>query len=178
MTQRRPDVESLSAGRARFTQPAAPGLSVSWPPPDMSKNQSGETDLTVEGYELRYKYTGASFWTSVSVSRSTTSTVLRNLAPNKSYRVDARVRYSGNRYPEWTGVDAPTTNTPAEAGGGQPQSHVRSPVGRGRLRSENRRRFHGPRQRLADLHGLVHACRHSQGHDRRCRRGREHRPRT
>ena len=105
--------------RARFTQPTAPGLSVTWNPPDMSTNQSGETDLAVEGYELRYKYTGGSRWTHVSVGKNTTSTVLNGLVAAKDYRVDVRTKFSGNRYPEWRYFDAPRTNQPPKLAAGR-----------------------------------------------------------
>ena len=115
---RRPDVRNLSVERAQFTQPTAPGLSVSWNPPDRSTNQSGETDLAVEGYDVRYKYTGGSSWTRVSVGKDTTSTVLNGLVAGKDYRVDVRTKFSGNRYPEWRYFDAPTTNTPPRLAAG------------------------------------------------------------
>ena len=114
---RRPDVRNLQVGRKQYSEPSTPGLSVTWNAPDMSKNTSGETDLTVERYEVRYKKFGASLWTYVNVSKDSHSVVLAGLEAGANYRVDARAKYSGNRYPEWTWVEA-TTNTPPRLASG------------------------------------------------------------
>ena len=135
---RRPNIRNLHVGRKQYSQPSAPGLQVSWATPDMSRDTSGD-NLTlndIEQYQLRYKRSGQSLWTHGSVARDSRSVALTGLAAGANYRVDVRVKYSGNRYPEWTFFNA-TTNTPPKLAAGSLNPTYILRVGRRRLGSKN-----------------------------------------
>ena len=120
INSRRPDVENLRAGKKHYSEPSAPGLLVSWDTPDMSKDSSGD-NLTledIEQYELRHSKPGGGLTYTIHMSKDTRSTVLSNLAAGHNYRVDVRVKYSGERYTEWRWVEA-TTNTPPRLAAGR-----------------------------------------------------------
>ena len=114
---RRPNIRNLSVERKPYSEPAAPGLNVAWNPPDMSQNSSGETDLTIEQYELRYTKFGTGLFTYAYMSEDSRRTSLTGLVAGANYKVDMRVKYSGERYPEWTFFNR-TTNTPPRLAAG------------------------------------------------------------
>ena len=118
---RRPRIRDMRVGRTQYSEPSAPGLSVSWNAPDMSTNQSGETDLVVEQYELRYTKSDTLVWTDVNISKDSRSVVLTGLEPGAEYHVRMRVKYSGARYQNFQFANAEglhTTNrTPRLAAG-------------------------------------------------------------
>ena len=112
---RRPTVENLSVERKTYREPTAPGLLVTWDPPDMSKNASGENDLTVVQYHLRYTK-GAGFIYAIT-NKDTNRIVLPSLVPGEEYLIYARPKYEGERYPEWSYFYRRTNSLPRFADG-------------------------------------------------------------
>ena len=119
---RRPRIRDMRVVRTQYSEPSAPGLSVSWNAPDMSTNSSGETDLVVEQYELRYTKTSTLLWTDVSISKDSRSVVLAGLEAGAEYHVRMRVKYSGARYQNFQFANAEgdhTTNRPPKLASGR-----------------------------------------------------------
>ena len=168
---RRPHVRNMAVDRKQYSEPSAPGFTVTWNAPDMSRDSSGDnlTLADIAQYEFRYgKRRPRPYHVRRCIQRLAQRGADRPGGRHGSYGVHLRVEYSGERFTEWSFANAQGRThhqQAAEAGGGQPQSNLHSPVGWKRLRSKDRRRFHGPQRRPADLYGLIHACRHRHGHD-------------
>ena len=116
---RRPNIRNLHVGRQQSSEPSAPALKVSWDTPDMSRDTSGD-NLTledIEQYELRHSKPGGGLTSILYMSKDTRSAVLSNLAAGIEYRVQVRVKYSGDRYPEWTFTSAHANRLPKLASG-------------------------------------------------------------
>ena len=111
---RRPHVRNMQVARKTYSGASPPGFTVTWREPE-SRGDSGETDLVVEQYELRYKKRGTSVWTDVSISEDSRSVELTRLEAGTVYHVRLRVKFSGDRYTEWSFANAQgehTTNSP------------------------------------------------------------------
>ena len=115
----RPHVRNMQVARKTYSGASSPGFTVTWVPP-LERSDSGETDLVVEQYELRYKKAGTSVWTEVyksEDSRSAELTLLEDgtrLEAGTVYHVDLRVKFSGERYTEWSfaNLNGHRTNRP------------------------------------------------------------------
>ena len=85
----------------------------------MSSDTSGDslTLADIEQYELRHSKPRGGLTYTLYMSKDTRSTVLSNLVAGTNYRVDVRVKYSGNRYTEWSWVEATTNKPPRLAAG-------------------------------------------------------------
>ena len=119
---RRPSIRDMRVVRKEYSEPSAPGFTVTWKAPDMSSGTSGETDLVIEQYELRYKKSGSSQWTDASISKDSRSLALTGLEPGTEYHVRMRVKYSGARYYNWQFANAEgdhTTNKPPKLAAGR-----------------------------------------------------------
>ena len=97
----RPHVRNMQVARKTYSGASAPGFTVTWIPP-LERGDSGETDLVVEQYELRYKKAGTSVWTDAFISKDSRSVDLTGLEAGTVYHVDLRVKFSGERYTEWS----------------------------------------------------------------------------
>ena len=95
----------MQVARKTYSGASAPGFTVTWIPP-LSRGDSGETDLVVEQYELRYKKRGTSVWTDASISKDSRSVDLTGLEAGTVYHVRLRVKFSGERYTEWSFANA------------------------------------------------------------------------
>ena len=109
----RPHVRNMQVARKTYSGASAPGFTVTWIPP-LERGDSGETDLVVEQYELRYKKAGTSVWTDASISKDSRSVDLTGLEAGTVYHVDLRVKFSGERYTEWSfaNLNGHRTNRP------------------------------------------------------------------
>ena len=123
---RRPHVRNMRVGRTEYSEPSAPGFTLTWSAPDMSTSTNkGFENLSlddIERYELRYTKRGTGQWTDGAMSRDSRSIVLPDLDPGAEYHVRMRVKYSGARYTEWSFANAEgehTTNTPPRLAAGR-----------------------------------------------------------
>ena len=122
---RRPHVRNMAVGRKTYSEPSAPGFTVTWNAPDMSTTtNSGFENLTladIQQYELRYTKSRSGLWTDVSISKDSRSVALTGLELGTEYHVRLRVKYSGARYTEWSFANAEgdhTTNKPPKLAAG------------------------------------------------------------
>ena len=111
---RRPHVRNMQVARKTYSGASAPGFTVTWDAP-LSRGSSGETDLVVEQYEIRYKKRGSSGWIDGAISKDARSVEVTGLEASTVYHVRLRVKFSGERYTEWSFANANgdhTTNRP------------------------------------------------------------------
>ena len=110
---RRPHVSNMAVGRKTYSEPSAPGFTVTWNAPDMSRDSSGDnlTLADIAQYEFRYRKVGHGLTMYGAASKDSRSVALTGLEPGTEYGVHLRVEYSGERYTEWSFANAEGRHT-------------------------------------------------------------------
>ncbi|MDE2803461.1 MAG: fibronectin type III domain-containing protein, partial [Chloroflexota bacterium] len=110
---RRPHVRNMAVGRKTYSEPSAPGFTVTWNAPDMSRDSSGDnlTLADIAQYEFRYGKVGHGLTMYGAASKDSRSVALTGLEPGTEYGVHLRVEYSGERFTEWSFANAEGRHT-------------------------------------------------------------------
>ena len=110
---RRPHVRNMAVGRKQYSEPSAPGFTVTWNAPDMSRDTSGDnlTLADIAQYEFRYGKVGHGLTTYGAASKDSRSVALTGLEAGTEYGVHLRVKYSGERFTEWSFANAEGRHT-------------------------------------------------------------------
>ena len=112
---RRPHVRDMAVGRKQYSEPSAPGFTVTWNAPNMSTDTNrGFENLTLDDiaqYEFRYGKVGHGLTMYGAASKDSRSVALTGLEPGTEYGVHLRVEYSGERFTEWSFANANARHT-------------------------------------------------------------------